>query len=100
MISDKFREINDYAKSKMRKNGDPDRKKYSLIGNDFGTFAADVINRDSTVDQPSIYNPKPVNIVNEYQEEGNARVNYKPSTNSTTIVREIKATQKNVKKSE
>ena len=85
IISDKFKEMNDYAKSKLKENSNPDRKPYSLFDNNCGTFAADVINQDETVDQPWIVNPAPKNIVDEYQEEGNAKVTYDPKKNTTTI---------------
>ena len=40
--SDKFKEMNDYAIKKMNENANPDRKEYSLLNNNCGTFAADV----------------------------------------------------------
>ena len=55
------------------------------IRNNCGTFAVDVINQDKSVDAPYIINPTPVNIVDEYQEEGNAVVRYNPSNDTTTI---------------
>jgi hypothetical protein len=85
VISDEFEAMNDYAKSKLKENSDPNRKPYSLSGNNCGTFAADCINQDESVDQPSIFNPTPTNIVDEYQEEGNARVQYDPKNKTTTI---------------
>lgn len=50
----------------------------------WGTF---VINQDESVDAPCIINPTPVNIVDEYQEEGNAAVKYDPNNNKTTIAK-------------
>jgi RHS repeat-associated protein len=85
VISDKFKEMNDYAKEKKDENSDSDRKSYSLLSNNCGTFAADVINQDPCVDQPSLTNCAPSNIVEEYQEEGNAKVTYDPKAKSTTI---------------
>ena len=43
------------------------------------------MNQDKSVDAPYIINPTPVNIVDEYQEEGNAVVRYNPSNDTTTI---------------
>ena len=83
--SDKFEAMKKYAEGKKAENNDPERKEYSLTSNNCGTFAADVINQDKTVDAPTIINPKPTNIVNEYQEEGNAPVQYDPKTKTTTI---------------
>ena len=85
IISDKFKEMNDYAKGKMSENSDPKRKKYSILSNNCATFAEDVITQDKSVDKPSSIINSPVNIVNEYQEEGNARVQYKAKTQTTTI---------------
>jgi hypothetical protein len=85
IISDKFKEMNDYAKGKMSENSDPERKKYSITSNNCATFAEDVITQDKSVDKPSSIINSPVNIVNEYQEEGNARVQYKVKTKTTTI---------------
>ncbi len=91
IISDQFKAMNDYAQQKFNESnpGSPnynkDRAPYTLSGNNCGTFAADVINQDPCVDQPSIFNPTPQNIVEEYQEEGNAQIQYNPLTNTTTI---------------
>ena len=85
IISDKFNEMNDYAKGKMAENDNPDRKEYSITSNNCATFAEDVITQDANVDKPIIIVPTPRNIVDEYQEEGNARVQYDPKTNTTTI---------------
>ena len=85
IISDKFKEMNDYAKNKMKENDDPKRKKYSIINNNCATFAEDVITQDKNVDKPFTIIKSPVNIVSEYQEKGNARVQYKAKTQTTTI---------------
>ena len=85
IISDKFKEMNDYAKNKMKENDDPKRKKYSIINNNCATFAEDVITQDKSVDKPFTIIKSPVNIVSEYQEKGNARVQYKAKTQTTTI---------------
>lgn len=85
IISDQFDAMNQYAKDKQSENSDPNRTPYSLMGNNCGTFAADCINQDKTVDQPHISNPTPTNIVDEYQEEGNSKVTYDPKAKTTTI---------------
>jgi len=85
VISDKFKEMNDYAKSKMAENSDPNRTEYSITGNNCATFAEDVITQDKSVDKPGSVVNSPVNIVNEYQEEGNAKVQYQSKTQTTTI---------------
>lgn len=93
IISNEYAKMNSYAKSKFNENNsykgnksyNKNREPYSLFSNNCGTFAADVINQDESVDQPWIVNPAPVNIVDEYQEEGNAQVTYNPNTNTTVI---------------
>ena len=55
------------------------------MDNNCGTFAEDVILQDPYVDKPWIVNTTPINIVDEYQEEGNAIVTYDPKTNKTTL---------------
>lgn len=85
VTSDKFNSMKTYADSKLEENGNPSRKSYSLNSNNCGTFARDVIAQDEDVDNPSIWNPTPKNIVDEYIEEGNAEVQYDPVTNVTTI---------------
>ena len=56
--SDKFDKIKDYADSKMTKNKDPDRKEYTLTGNNCGTFAADVLKQD-----PDVKYKAPITII-------------------------------------
>jgi len=85
IVSDEFDAMNDYAKGKLEENKDPDRKEYSLSSNNCGTFAADCVNQDESVDAPWLVNPTPTNIVEEYQEEGNAKVTYDPKNKTTTI---------------
>ncbi len=83
--SDQFDAMNNYANEKLKENKDPKRDPYSLNSNNCGTFGADCINQDKTVDQPTIINPTPMNIIDEYLEEGNAKVTYDPKTKKTTI---------------
>ena len=85
VISDQYNKMKAYADEKLEENSDPDRKKYGLTSNNCGTFARDVIAQDEDVDNPSIWNPTPKNIVDEYIEEGNAEVNYDPKKNKTTV---------------
>lgn len=80
-----FEAMDSYAKKKLKetnpeyKEYDKNRKPYDLTNNNCGTFAEDVITQDKTVDKPSIYVKSPTNIVEEYQEEGNAKVTYDPA---------------------
>ncbi len=85
IISDKFTEMNEYAKSKLFENGNQNREKYSITSNNCATFAENVITQDKSVDKPNIIIPSPINIVDEYQEEGNARVQYNSKTNTTIM---------------
>lgn len=54
----------------MNENANPDRKEYSLLNNNCGTFAADVLKIDDEVDKkaPSIIDPRPNSIVKEFQD--------------------------------
>lgn len=83
--SDKFDAMKSYAEGKMAENTDPNRTEYSLNSNNCGTFARDVVSQDEDVDNPTIFNPTPKNIVDEYIEEGNAEVNYDPTKDKTTV---------------
>ena len=81
--SDKFKDMNDYAQKKLKESNpgnaeyNKDRKSYGLLTNNCGTFAADVVNQDPNVAKPSIIlNPTPPNIVDEYQEEGHAKIEH------------------------
>jgi len=91
IVSDKTEQMNKYAEQKLNESnpGNPDynkdRESYDVKSNNCGTFAADVINQDESVDQPTIVNPTPNNIVDEYIEEGNAEVKYDPKSNTTTV---------------
>lgn len=80
--SDKFEKMNDYAKSKKNENSNKERKKYSLMKNNCGAFAADVLNQDSDVKKksPSIIDPKPTSIVEEFQEKFK-KIEYDPNKN-------------------
>ncbi len=84
--SDKFGEMNDYAKGKMKENSDPDRKEYNLMNNNCGTFAEDVVGQDkeATKDAPSTIDPRPNSMVKEYQDEYQG-VHYDPKAGKTTI---------------
>ena len=99
IVSDEFDAMNDFAKSKLEENNDADRETYSLLNNNCGTFAADCVNQDGKVDRPSIINPTPTNIVDEYQEEGNAKVTYDPNNNTTTVGKGNEKDAKNKKDS-
>jgi hypothetical protein len=77
--------MENYAESKENENTNPNRKPYSLISNNCGTFARDVVDQDDDLEQPSIWINTPVNIVNKYIGVGNSEVDYDPITNSTNI---------------
>ena len=75
-----------YATAKLNESnvGKPgynkDRVPYDLLDNNCGTFAADVVNQDTSIEAPDvILNPTPPNIVSEYQDEGHKTVTYAPS---------------------
>ncbi len=89
--SDKFTEMNNYAVQKYQESNNnndsynKNREEYSIFTNNCGTFAKDVINIDSNIKRPIIINTAPVNIVEEYQEEGYAQIKYDPIKNIITI---------------
>ena len=66
--SDKFKEMKNYAESKIAENANSKRKEYSLRNNNCGTFAADVLKQDPSVKDkaPVIIDPRPNSIVKEY----------------------------------
>ena len=68
--SDKFKEMKNYAESKIAENANSKRKEYSLRNNNCGTFAADVLKQDPSVKDkaPVIIDPRPNSIVKEYQD--------------------------------
>jgi RHS repeat-associated protein len=83
--SDQYDKMKTYAEGKLAENKDINRNAYSLSSNNCGTFARDVIAQDHEVDNPSVWLASPINIVNEYIEEGNAEVSYDPKTKKTKI---------------
>ena len=90
--SEKFTEMDSYAKSKLDESTfgnskyNKDREPYDLFSNNCATFVADVINQDESVETPWFFTIKsPTNMVNEYQEEGHAKVQFNANTKTTTI---------------
>jgi len=77
--SDKFKEMDDYAKQRLNENSDPKRRSYQLFFNNCGTFADDVIKQDSEVKKkaPVILDPRPVSIIKEYQKKF-TKITYDP----------------------
>ena len=73
-----------YATIKENENSNPSRKTYSLTGNNYGTFAADVVNQDENVNKkaPIIVDPRPNSIVEEYQDKFKT-ITYNPNINRT-----------------
>ena len=89
--SDKFKEMNDYAKEKMQNNSNPKREEYSLMDNNCGTFATDVVKQDDKVEKeaPSTIDPRPNSMIDEYQNKYQD-VKYDPKANKTTLEEEKK----------
>lgn len=86
--SDKFKEMNDYAKGKMSENSNPDREEYNLMNNNCGTFAEDVVKQDEEVaeDAPTTIDPRPNSMIEEYQDaDGFQGVHYDPNSGQTTV---------------
>jgi RHS repeat-associated protein len=84
--SDKFKDMNEYAQKKIKENNDPQRKEYSLFSNNCGTFAADVVNQDTEVNEesPSIIDPRPTSIIKEFQDNFKS-VQYNSQTDKTIV---------------
>lgn len=60
--------MNNYAQSKLKENSNPDREPYSIFSNNCGTFGCDVTNQDVDLNNPWIVDPRPVSIIDEYQD--------------------------------
>ena len=84
--SDKFKEMKNYAESKIAENANSKRKEYSLRNNNCGTFAADVLKQDPSVKDkaPLIIDPRPNSIVKEYQDNFKS-LNYDPKKRQVKI---------------
>ena len=84
--SDKFKEMKNYAESKIAENANSKRKEYSLRNNNCGTFAADVLKQDPSVKDkaPVIIDPRPNSIVKEYQDNFKS-INYDPKKRQVKI---------------
>ena len=84
--SDKFKELKNYAESKIAENANSKRKEYSLRNNNCGTFAADVLKQDPSVKDkaPVIIDPRPNSIVKEYQDNFKS-LNYDPKKRQVKI---------------
>ena len=86
-----FKTMNDYAQTKYNesnagnKDYDKNRKSYSLLTNNCGTFAKDVLNQDQNVKKksPLIFNPTPTNIGEEFRDNF-PKIDYDPITNTTS----------------
>lgn len=68
--SENFESMNNYAKQRLKDNQNDNRTPYSLTSNNCGTFAKDVLEADPNVKKksPSIIDPRPVSIVEEFQD--------------------------------
>ncbi len=65
----------------LKENSNSERKSYSLSNNNCGTFAYDVLNQDPDVKDkvPSIIDPRPNSIIDEYQGTFQ-KIQYDPKT--------------------
>ena len=84
--SDKFKEMKNYAESKIAENANSKRKEYSLRNNNCGTFAADVLKQDPSVKDkaPVIKDPRPNSIVKVYRDNFKS-LNYHPKKRQVKI---------------
>jgi len=81
--SDKFNEMNDYAKSKLSENTNPDREKYSTLSNNCGDFATDVLKQDENIETPLVENPRPTGLIEQYKANSDYNVTYTPNIGTT-----------------
>lgn len=96
-----YQEMYDYAVERQEENSNPEREKYSLFSTDgfnCGSFATAVMNRDEEIEKkaPSIFDPRPVSIAEEYQDVFDD-VSYDPSTGITSVERDGKIIEFNSK---
>jgi hypothetical protein len=89
--SDKFKEMNDYAQSKLRESNPQykeykkDREEYHLLSNNCGTFARDVADQDPNISKPSfILENTPPNIVQNYVDSGHEKIEYSGAPHGAT----------------
>lgn len=97
IISNKFKEMKTFSEQKIKENKNPKRKEYSITSNNCATFAEEVITQDETVDKPHIFINSPRNVVDEYIEEGSAKVEY-DSKKETTVIGEGDENDAKIKK--
>jgi RHS repeat-associated protein len=61
--NDQYRQMNEYAMSRMRQNSNPNREPYNLFTNNCADFMLDVLGAGG-VDTPWIVNPSPPSVIN------------------------------------
>ena len=82
--SDEFEAMQTYAEGVVSEASNPNRTSYDIFTNNCATFAEDVITQDESVKKLTIFIHTPVNTVEEYQEEGHAKVYYNSKTQETS----------------
>ncbi len=67
--SDKFDEMNSFAQSRLKENENKERKKYSLLTNNCGDFATDVLKQDDRISKraPWFQVPDPYSLTKQYR---------------------------------
>jgi hypothetical protein len=76
---DNFRGMADYAEKRLKANNDPNRPEYSIMNNNCGTFAQDVLKAGGK-DTPMMIDPRPNSYVGELQSHFENRVSFDPKT--------------------
>jgi uncharacterized protein RhaS with RHS repeats len=84
--NDNFKEMNDFAKSRLEQNGKPDRTEYSILNNSCGTFVKDVM-ESGGVESPSIARP---NAYIEEVREDHPKLDFDAQNKQTRIEEEKK----------
>ena len=83
--SDKFKEMNEYAQSRLAENSDANREAYSTWSNNCGDFACQTLKQDESIKKksPLIEAPDPYSLIGQYQSKSDYNLNYKPGTGTT-----------------
>ena len=83
--SDKFKEMNDYAKSRLEENSDPNREEYSTFSNNCGDFACETLKQDETIKKkaPLIEAPDPYSLIGQYKSRSDYNLEYTSGTGTS-----------------
>lgn len=81
--SGKFKEMNDYAKDRLKENSNPNREEYSSMSNNCGDFATEVLKQDESLKTPLVEDPRPRGLIEQYKTTSDYNVTYTPGSGTT-----------------